>query len=102
MAIATVYFNGARVENETSCRLDISPCGIIIGSGGYKSYVQCDSDGVYVSPYDKFYRWTSSTVLDRGDIGVFTVCNSQELRMQIYRNCPNCGRTFREPILARS
>lgn len=98
--MATVRFNGATVENDTACLVDISPCGIVIASGGVTRNVQCNSDGVFVRPYGKFYSWNSSAVLNPGDIGVFTVCNSREVTMNIYRTCQGCRKMFQTTLKA--
>ena len=101
LAIATVTFRGVRVENATSCGVNLSPCGISIASGRYNSNVQCKSDGVYVTPYNVFYRWNSNAVLNPGDIGVFSVCNSREIQLQIYRTCEGCRKTYQMILSAQ-
>lgn len=101
LAIATVKFRGVRVDNDTSCGVDISPCGVFIGSGGYTSNVQCNSDGVYATPYKLFYRWNSDAVLNPGDLGVFTVCNAREVQLKIYRTCQGCRKTYQTVLSAQ-
>lgn len=100
LKIATVRFRGVRVENATNCGITISPGNIRIPAGRYVDNVRCNSDGVYVTPYNVFYRWNYSAVLEPGDVGVFTVCNQREVQMTIFRTCQGCRKTFKTTLSA--